>query len=181
MTTDSSSDIIEGSASTIINRAPADVIAAVSDITRMGDWSPECVAGRWVAPATGPAVGAKFEGDNVAKLGPIKLKSLGPLKLNELGPITVKKWTTTSEVTVYEPGPVGQGEVRVFEFISANHSTWRYEFEARDDATLVTESFSYPPYVGKAKFFYETIGRRSKSMVGALEATLARMKTALEA
>ncbi len=158
MTNDSSSDTVEGSASIIINREPAAVFAAVSDITRMGDWSPECVAGRWVAPATGPAVGAKFEGDNVAKLGPI----------------TVKKWTTTSEVTAYEPS-------EIFEFITANHSTWRYEFSAQDDETLVTESFSYPPYVGKAKFFYETLGRRSKSMVGALEATLARMKTTLEA
>ena len=153
----SAKSIIEGSASIIITAPPGDVFAAVSDITRMGDWSPECVAGRWAAPAEGPEVGAKFEGDNVAKLGPV----------------TLKKWTTTSEVTACEPG-------EIFEFVAEGYSTWRYEFAEHSDGTMLTESFSYPQYTGVEKFFYETLGRRSKSMVGGLEATLARIKTSLE-
>ena len=58
-----------GSASVHIDRPPAEVWAAVTDVTRMGEWSPECVAARWVGGATGPAAGAVFEGDNEAKVG----------------------------------------------------------------------------------------------------------------
>ena len=56
--------MVQGSASIEINRDPADVFSAIADVTRMGEWSPECVEARWVGGATGPAVGAQFEGDN---------------------------------------------------------------------------------------------------------------------
>ena len=79
----------------------------------MGEWSPECVACRWVGDATGPAVGAKFEGDNVAAIGPI----------------TLKRWTTTSEVVDAEPNAS-------FEFIAEGYSTWRYEFADRIKQSL---------------------------------------------
>ena len=79
-----------GTASIVVRRPPLEVWAAVADITRMGEFSPECIAGRWLDGATGPAVGARFEGDNVAKVAGR----------------TVKSWTTTSEVTRCEPGEV---------------------------------------------------------------------------
>ncbi|MFJ6675691.1 SRPBCC family protein [Actinosynnema sp. NPDC091369] len=44
--------------------APTDrVYGMVSDITRMGEWSPECVGGTWIAGTPG-AVGARFHGFN---------------------------------------------------------------------------------------------------------------------
>ena len=88
--------MIEGSASTVIDLPAAEVFTAIADITRMGEWSPECVSGRWVPPATGPEVGATFEGDNAMRVGPV----------------TLKTWTTTSEVTRCAPG-------EVFEFATA--------------------------------------------------------------
>ena len=97
--------MVRGAATLMSDRGTHDVFVAVTDITRMGDWSPECVAGRWVAPATGPAVGAEFEGDNVAKVGPF----------------TVKRWTTTSEITILVPD-------ELFEFVAEGHTRWRYEF-----------------------------------------------------
>lgn len=148
---------LTGSASITIDRPVAEVFAAVSDITRMGEWSPECIACRWSDGVEGPAVGATFSGDNVATAGPI----------------TLKRWTTTSEVTRFEPDAV-------FEFVAEGHSTWRYEFEARDASTVVTESFSFPPPEGMQKFLYETVMRRSSSMVKGMDATLARIKAVLE-
>lgn len=148
----------EGSASIIIDRPPSEVFEAVSDVTRMGEWSPECTAGRWVAPATGPAPGATFEGDNVAKLGPV----------------TLKKWTTTSEVTEYVPN-------EVFEFVAEGYTTWRYELEDRDGATALTESFSHVPYEGWQKFVYGTLAQRRRGMIKGLEQTLSRIKQGLEA
>jgi hypothetical protein len=45
--------------------APREVVYdLVTDVTRMGEWSPECVACEWVDGATGPAVGARFRGRN---------------------------------------------------------------------------------------------------------------------
>ena len=52
-------------ASLTIAAPPERVWALVTDITRMGEWSPESTGGRWVRGATGPAVGAEFVGGNV--------------------------------------------------------------------------------------------------------------------
>lgn len=148
----------EGTANIVIDRPAGEVFDAIADVTRMGEWSSECVSGRWVAPATGPAVGAEFEGDNVAALGPA----------------TLKRWTTTSEVTECTPG-------EVFEFVAAGYTTWRYEFAEQDGSTTVTESFSHEPYTGFQGFLYGTLFRRQSAMVKGMQQTLGRIKAALEA
>ena len=145
-----------GSAQVTIDRPPAQVWAAIADVTRMGEWSPECTAGRWVGGATGPAVGAKFEGDNEAKVAGR----------------TVKRWTTTSEVTACEPG-------RSFEFVAEGYTTWRYRFQPAGDGTLVTESFEYEPK-GLSGFVYERILRRRSMMTKGMQRTLEQVKVALE-
>ena len=45
--------------------APAATVwALVSDLPRMGEWSPENRGGQWVKGATGPVPGARFKGEN---------------------------------------------------------------------------------------------------------------------
>lgn len=149
--------MVEGSASIVIRRPAAEVFAALSDITRMGEWSPECVAGRWVPPATGPTLGARFEGDNVAAVGPV----------------TLKRWTTTSEVTELVPD-------RVFEFSAEGYTTWRYELAEHDGSTTVTESYAHPPYAGWQRLVYGVLARRSAAMVKGMERTLTRLRDRLE-
>jgi len=150
---------IERSATMTINRPAGEVFDAVSDITRIGDRSPECISCRWVDGADGPAVGAKFTGDNEAKLGPVSLK----------------KWTTTSEVTACEPG-------RLFEFVTEGYTTWRYEMEPIDDgSTKVTESVSYPPGEGFQGFLYQKVLNRPRSIEKGMMATLGAVKAELEA
>jgi hypothetical protein len=149
--------MIHKSATTTINRPAAEVFAVVADVTRMGEWSPECTTCRWVAPATGP-LGATFEGDNVASLGPISLK----------------KWTTTSEVTAFE-------QDRVFEFFAEGITTWRYELAEADGVTTLTESFSHEPFTGTQGFLYNTVMRRTTAMHKGMQQTLAKMKAAIEA
>ena len=150
------SDISTGTATVVIDRPAHEVWSAIADVTRMGEWSPECTAARWAGGATGPAFGAKFEGDNEAKVAGR----------------TVKKWTTTSEVTACEPG-------EVFEFVAEGYTTWRYEFIAEGSGTRVTESFSYAPQ-GFQGFVYETLFRRRSAMTKGMQATLQRVKAALE-
>lgn len=55
----------ELSASVHVNAPTDQVYAVASDITRMGEWSPECVGGEWVSGTPG-AVGARFRGHNRA-------------------------------------------------------------------------------------------------------------------
>ena len=64
--------------------APAEAVyALVSDVTRMGEWSPECYRCTWLDGGTGPRQGARFKGWNKQPLGPLPLK-----------------WATTSTVVV---------------------------------------------------------------------------------
>lgn len=151
-------ELSRGTASAVIDRPVSEVFAALSDITRMGEWSPENTGGRWIDGATGPALGARFEGDNEAKAGPI----------------TLKKWTTTSEVSEYTPD-------EVFEFVTENHTTWRFEFAPYEGGTRVTQTYRHPPYAGIPKFMYQTIGRRSTAMPKGMQETLDRAKEILEA
>ncbi|NMH99064.1 SRPBCC family protein [Pseudonocardia acidicola] len=51
-------------ASVTIGVPPETVWNLVTDITRMGEWSPENTGGKWTGGATGPAAGARFVGSN---------------------------------------------------------------------------------------------------------------------
>ncbi len=148
--------MITGSSSVTIDRPSLEVFAAIADITRIGEWSPECKSGRWTGGATGPAVGATFEGDN-------KVVVAG---------ITMKKWTTTSKVTACVPG-------EVFEFVAEGFTTWRYELQPDGAATLVTESFSFDASKGFQSFLYEKVMRRSSTMTKGMQRTLDQLKASL--
>ena len=98
---------------------PEKVWGLISDITKMGEYSPEVFEAEWLDGATGPAVGARYRGH---------------VKRNEIGPT----YWTVCEVTESEPG-------KVFEFAVVMRdrplNTWRYEMKAADGGTDVTESF----------------------------------------
>ncbi|HVV38319.1 MAG TPA: SRPBCC family protein [Acidimicrobiales bacterium] len=103
---------MEGQATIHINAAPEVVWALVTDVTRMGEWSPETTAAEWVDGATGPAVGAKFRGTNK---------------------VWFYKWSTTPVITACESN-------RLFAF-DAGGTIWTYSFTESDGGTSVTESF----------------------------------------
>ncbi len=146
-----------GSAHIEVDRDPAVVFSTIADVTRMGEWSPECLACRWVDGVTGPAVGAKFEGDNRAAVAGM----------------TLKKWTTTSEVTACVPG-------EVFEFVAEGYTTWRYTLEPTATGTKVTESYEYVSKPGAQTFMYETVMRRPAAMNKGMQSTLERIKASIE-
>ena len=104
-----------------IDADPLRVWELISDITRMGEYSPEVFEAEWLDGATGPAVGAKYRGH---------------VKRNEKGPI----YWTTCKVT-----ECVRGEVFEFAVVMGSDkpvNTWRYEFRpAEGGGTDVTESF----------------------------------------
>ena len=101
-----------------IAAAPDVVWGLVSDLPRMGDWSPENDGGEWVKGATGPAVGAKFKGRN----------SNGS-----------KSWSTFSTVVDASPGERFAFLVEVGPFKIAE---WAFDIEATDGGCRVTESWT---------------------------------------
>jgi hypothetical protein len=101
--------------------APAGKVwALVSDLPRMGEWSPENAGGTWTKGATGPALGAVFKGTN--KNG-------------------FRRWSTSVTVVACEPGKVFEFAVTSGPLAVAN---WRYEFEETDSGCRVTESWEDP-------------------------------------
>ena len=98
--------------------APAQKVwALVSDLPRMGEWSPENTGGKWVKGSTGPALGAIFRGNN--RNG-------------------IRRWSTTVTVTDCHPGAVFELAVTSGPLDVAR---WRYEFEDLPTGCRVTESF----------------------------------------
>jgi uncharacterized protein YndB with AHSA1/START domain len=99
--------------------APAEQVwALVSDVTRMGEWSPENDGAKWLKGATEARPGAKFRG------------------VNRRGKRT---WSTLATVVDAEPG-------RSFSFrVTAQGlkvADWTYGFEPTSGGCLVTESWT---------------------------------------
>jgi hypothetical protein len=99
--------------------APAEVVyALVTDVTRMGEWSPENMGCRWLGEPAGPAVGARFRGAN--RIG-------------------WRRWSTTCTVTAAEPGRVFAFSVR---YGPLPTSDWSYRIEPTATGCTVTETWS---------------------------------------
>ena len=152
---------LNDSVSIEIAASPDAVYALVSDITRMGDWSPECVECAWTKGATGPAVGAKFKAKNKGGRGP--------------------GWANTPTVTVADPG-------REFAFNRSGPGvgsyTWRFMLEPSPTGTRLTESFDAEKPLGSAMTWITekwtgSIDRDADLHTG-MTVTLDRIKAAAE-
>lgn len=91
-----------------IDAPPERVYALLADVTRMGEWSPECVRCRWIGPDRRPQVGARFRG--TSRNG-------------------WRRWSTVSTIVTAMPGRSFAFEVTYFR---APVATWRYEFGPDD-------------------------------------------------
>lgn len=98
-----------------IAASPEAVYAAISDVTRMGEWSEECYACKWHDGVDGPAVGAVFDGHN--RHGD-------------------HEWTTQGKVVEAEPGRAFAFECSMMDF---HFSTWGYRIEPTETGCRVTE------------------------------------------
>jgi uncharacterized protein YndB with AHSA1/START domain len=110
-----SSDAGEVKVTEAVNAPAERVWAMVSDVTRMGEWSPENESARWLRGATGPKQGATFQGTN--RNGS-------------------KKWKTMGRVVDAEPGRLFSFRVTAAGF---KVSEWRFEFEPTESGCRVTE------------------------------------------
>ena len=139
--------------------APAERIwELVSDVTRIGRYSPETFEAEWLDGAHGPAAGARFRGH---------------VKRNRKGPTY---WTTCT-VLACEPG-------REFAFgVGPPHkplNVWRYRLEPSGDGTDVTESFALAP-TPWLRLYWALLGwARGRTNRDGMRQTLERIKAEVE-
>jgi dimethylaniline monooxygenase (N-oxide forming) len=132
----------------------------VADVTRMGEWSPECYACRWIGKRRGPVAGARFAGFN--KRGRAR-------------------WVTTNEVVEAERG-------RAFVFRTRETGVrWSYRFEPSADGagTTLTEtrdtSGARAWLVRMAGPFVGGADSHADELRAGMRRTLERVKAAAEA
>jgi uncharacterized protein YndB with AHSA1/START domain len=141
-----------------IKASPMSVWDAISDVTRMGEWSPECHTCEWSDGAAGPAVGARFTGHN---------------RNGEF------EWTTEAEITECVPG-----ERFAFDgvFGDLRFSHWAYVIEPTEGGSRVTEVWDdgRPEEIIDATSKISGVTNRGEHNRTTMEATLARLAAAVE-
>lgn len=145
--------------SIVIAAPPERVWGMVSDVTRIGEWSPEAKSAEWLDGATGPSVGARFKGHNKRK----------------------GAWSTTCTVTA-------ASSPREFAFVVGDGETaWRYDLEPVCDGCEVRESFEILKVPGRISRSLTKLGTgvswadREGDLVAGMRETLRRLKAAAEA
>ena len=138
-----------------VDASPRQVYDTVSDVTRHGEWSVFTTRATWES-GDGPAVGARFTGDN-SRPG--------------------RDWQTRSEVVVAEPGRefawvVGDGRVR-----------WAYELAPEDGGTRLTQRWDFleagRDFV-RQNFGEEGVALRTDDAHASIPTTLAAIKRVVE-
>jgi hypothetical protein len=140
--------------------APAErVWELVSDVTRIGEFSPETFEAQWLDGADGPGAGVRFRGH---------------VRRNGRGPVY---WTTCT-VLVSDPSR---------EFAFAVHgpggttvNTWRYRLVPRADGTDVTESFQLPGALPTRLYWLLAGPWRLQTNLNGMRATLEKIKAVAE-
>lgn len=145
-----------GEARIEIDAMPLAVYDLVSDISRMGEWSPECYRCEWLDGATTAVVGTKFRGHN--RLGKVR-------------------WTTDAVVTTADPG-------QEFAFTTLykdgrEETVWRYRLQQLGAGTELTESYQFL-WCPIGNRIAELPIPRDKQLRRGIQKTLGRIKTAAE-
>jgi uncharacterized protein YndB with AHSA1/START domain len=141
--------------------APADVVYdMVSDLARMGEWSPECKRVEWLGGATGAKAGARFKGHN------------------QRG---IRRWSTKGQiVTAERPKELSFDVASVFNLPVAR---WIYRIEPDgDNACLVTEVWQdhRGRFMNVLGAVASGVAKRKEHNTGGMEETLRKVKAAAE-
>ena len=149
----------EHEVTTVIKAPPDKVWPLITDVTRMGDWSPICRRCDWVGSPGRPEVGARFVGHNQT---------------------SGFRWSRECVVTVAEP----DREFGFSTFFQGRESTrWLYRLEPEGAATRVSEAYQSVLAPRWVRFLRRIPGLAAKSEANShrgMEVTLARIKAAAE-
>ncbi|GAB2640785.1 SRPBCC family protein [Gordonia jinhuaensis] len=145
--------LIEGSID--IDASPEKVWAVISDLSRMGEWSPQCRK-------------------QIVRGGPVKVGTK-TININRRGLLV---WPTTATVVRYEPNK------EIAYRINENNTVWSYTITPNGDGVRLTERREAPEGTTKvSQFLVDKVLGGEKDFEAELsrgiDDTLARIKTAV--
>jgi hypothetical protein len=143
-----------------VDAPPEVVYRLVSDLPRMGEWSPECQRCEWVAGASGAEVGARFKG------------------YNRIG---WRRWSTKGEVVTAEPGREIAWDVR--SVLNLPVARWRYVLQPKaEGGTEITETMEDQRgrLINVLGRLVSGVSDRSSHNTDGIRATLQRIKAEAE-
>jgi uncharacterized protein YndB with AHSA1/START domain len=147
-----------GEVSLYVDTSPEEVWQLVSDVTRIGEFSPETFEAKWTRGSTGPEVGASFKGH---------------VRRNGVGPT----YWSGCRVTKCVPNEVFEFSVGTDDVTLNN---WGYRMEPDGSGTNVTEYFRLEPSL-PLRFYWLFLGHlRGRTNERGMRKTLQRMKAVLE-
>jgi hypothetical protein len=142
----------------VMGADPERIYDLVSDLPRMGEWSPECQRVEWADGSTTAAQGARFTGHNRG------------------GPFRLMRWSRHGRVLAADPG-------REFAFVTEEggreSTVWRYRFEPVPGGTRVTESYEVRWIPAWARIL-DVPTNRHRELRAAMSHTLGRLRAAAE-
>lgn len=141
-----------------IAASPAAVFAAITDITRMGEWSPETVSAEWNDGFSAPVVDAVFTGHN--RNGD-------------------KEWSIEAKIVELVENKRFFFDCMVRDFV---FSKWGYAIEATESGCRVTEYSQdlRPESSLERSAMISGVADRATHNRAGMEATLARLAAAVE-
>jgi hypothetical protein len=107
----------------VVDATVSQVWAVVSDVTRVGEWSHECLGAGWLGDAHGPAPGARFRGRNRA------------------GWSGWARWSRICEIVSLDP-PSQLVWRTVPTLLFPDSTEWRIRLEIADGGTRISQSFT---------------------------------------
>lgn len=147
--------------SVAIAATPQQVYDAVSDVVRMGQWSPEATGGRWLTPGpVGP--GSRFRGTN---------------RRGRVG------WATRCDVVVADPGREFSFEVHV---LVGPIARWSYTMRSEHGGARVTETWDdlrrgfHGQLMRLVGFAVTGVWRRAEHNRASMRTTLEHLRAHLE-
>ncbi|MBG0739070.1 SRPBCC family protein [Paeniglutamicibacter antarcticus] len=169
------------SESILIRADPLSLYERISDVTRMGEWSPENLGATVHNGRTGRGDAGREGGAAEAYVGMV---FDGRNKRGRFG------WTTRCTVTAAEPGRRFAFKVHAIGAkiprLRGRIATWEYSFEAADTQTRVTESWTddrraWPNLLARGFDAVVTGGRTfAQFQSGNIKKTLKTLKAAVE-
>jgi hypothetical protein len=148
---------MHGEASAFIEAPRLQVWGMLADVTRMAEWSPECIRCQWLDGAAAAGVGVRFRGWN-------RLPFVGT-------------WTSVSTITRCVPGAelswvVGKDP-------ADPNTCWEYLLTPCGSGTKVVERYEMRREPSIVRLYYRLVGR-PRRLERAMDETLRRLKKAAE-
>jgi uncharacterized protein YndB with AHSA1/START domain len=150
---------VRGEVTVRMEAPPENVWALVSDVTRIGEFSPETFEARWTRGSTGPEEGAYFKGH---------------VKRNGVGPT----YWSPCRVTKCVPNQVFEFSVGTDDVTLNN---WGYRLEPDGHGTKVTEYFRLEPKPYLRVYWLVLGFLRGRTNEKGMRTTLERIRSVVEA